>query len=123
MELERMYVAREKAMGNLGHPGRDVQKGVARGLELSGMSLGWWCQAYWSISRQRLSREEGGARTHGIYFLYRLGSREEAKYTSCLDSLHPLVWLSRDHRSEREAVINSTHTHTCNRDLFFLFIY
>ena len=98
VELERIYVAREKAMGNLGHPGRDVQKGVARGLELSGMSLGWWCQAYWSISRQRLSREEGGARTHGIYFLYRLGSREEAKYTSCLDSLHPLVWLSRDHR-------------------------
>lgn len=43
-----MYVAREKAMGNLGHPGRDIQKGVARDLELSGMSLGWWCQAYWS---------------------------------------------------------------------------
>lgn len=43
-----MYVAREKAMGNGGHPDRDVQKGVMQGLELSGMSLGWGCQAYWS---------------------------------------------------------------------------
>lgn len=43
-----MYVAREKAMGNRGQPGRDVQKGFARGLKLSGMSLGWGCQAYWS---------------------------------------------------------------------------
>lgn len=42
MELERAYVAREKDMGHPGRPGRDVQKIVERGLELSGMRLNWW---------------------------------------------------------------------------------
>lgn len=81
----------------------DTQEGTSkRELQEVWNSVAWaWAggaRHIGVISWQRLSREEGGARTYGIYFLYRLGSREEAKHTSCLDSLHPLVWSSRDHR-------------------------